>query len=188
MSPFAAGARISSWRDSWVMFFHECGAVRVADDRDEGNARVERFDEPRREVGRAGAEGRVADPGAAGDPGEGVGRERAAPLVVDEGVAEPELADRVVEGEELEPPHSRTSVRIRGYAASPRGRGPRSCGGSGRSRSRSSVPASQLRALLGRKSLLAVVRPLLSRGGPRTPGPSCRREPRGMPRARSPPR
>ena len=80
-------------------------AVRVADDRDEGNARVERLDEPGREVRRTGAEGRVADPGAPRDPGEGVGREGAAPLVVDEGVAEPELADRIVEGEELEPAH-----------------------------------------------------------------------------------
>ena len=24
ISSLAAGARISSWRDSWVMFFHEC--------------------------------------------------------------------------------------------------------------------------------------------------------------------
>ena len=81
------------------------GAVRVADDRDEGHARIEGLDETGRKIRRAGAKGRVADPGAPGDPGEGIGRERAAPLVVDEGVAQPKLADRVVEGEELEPAH-----------------------------------------------------------------------------------
>ena len=80
----AAGLRISVWRDSWVMFFQECSAVRIADEHHHRRAGVERLDEPGDEVRGAGAERRVGKADPARDLGVGVGREDAGALVVDE--------------------------------------------------------------------------------------------------------
>ena len=60
------------------------GAVGVAGDRDDRDAAIQQLDEAGDEVGRAGAERAVADAGAVGDPGIGVGGKGAAALVVDQ--------------------------------------------------------------------------------------------------------
>ena len=59
-------------------------AVRIADDRDDRDAGVERLDQAGHEVGGAGAERRIDHADAAGDARIGIGRERAAALVVDQ--------------------------------------------------------------------------------------------------------
>ena len=68
--------------------------LRVADDRDHRHAGVERLDQPGDEVGGAGPERRVAHAGPVGHARIGVGGERAAALVVDQEVLEPERARR----------------------------------------------------------------------------------------------
>ena len=60
ITSLTAGRRISSCRLSWVMFFQECVAVAVADERDHRRAGVQRLDQRGHEVGRAGAERGVA--------------------------------------------------------------------------------------------------------------------------------
>ena len=81
-------------------------AVGVADDRDLRNAGIERLHQRGDEIGRAGAERRVAHAGAVGDARVGVGGERAAALVVDQEMTQPERAHRLVEGKQLEPAHA----------------------------------------------------------------------------------
>ncbi len=81
-------------------------AVRVADDRDHRHAGIERFHERGDQIGRAGAECRVAYAGAVGHARVGVGSERAAALVVDQEMTQPERAHRLVEGKKLEAAHA----------------------------------------------------------------------------------
>ena len=81
-------------------------AVGVAGDRDDRDAAIQRLDEAGDEVGRAGAERAVANAGAVGDPGIGVGGKGAAALVVDQVVVQADQAERVVERQQLEPAHA----------------------------------------------------------------------------------
>ena len=81
-------------------------AVRVADERDERRPGVERLDEAGDEVGGAGPQGCIDEADAPRHLGVGVGRERAAALVVDEVVIELQAPRRVIEGEQLEAAHA----------------------------------------------------------------------------------
>jgi hypothetical protein len=86
-----AGRRISSWRLSWVMFFQEW-ARWLSPTSGTGHAGVQALDQRGHEVGRIRPEGGIAHADPVGDAGIGIGRERAAALVVDQGMAQPEPA------------------------------------------------------------------------------------------------
>ena len=64
------------------------------------------FDQAGHQVGGAGPERAVADPGAVGDARIGVGGKGAAALVVDQEVPHAELRQRVVERQQLKPAHA----------------------------------------------------------------------------------
>ena len=81
-------------------------AIGVADEGDNRRAGVERLDQAGGEVGGAGAQRGIDQPDAARHLGVGVGRERAAALVVDEVVVELQPPRRVVERQQLEPTHA----------------------------------------------------------------------------------
>jgi hypothetical protein len=88
------------------MFFQEWARLLSPGQRHHRDAGVERLDQGRDEIGRAGSERAVADARPVGHPRIGVGGEGAAALVVDEMVDEAERAQRVVERQELEPAHA----------------------------------------------------------------------------------
>ena len=82
------------------------GAVCVAGDRDNRDAAVQRLDKAGHEVGRAGAQGAVADAGAVRNSGIGIGRKGATALVIDQEMPQAEAGERVVERQELKAAHA----------------------------------------------------------------------------------
>jgi hypothetical protein len=96
------------------MFFPRVRPVRVAGEHDQRRAGVERLDQPRHEIRRAGPERRVGEAHAPRHLGVGIGREHAGALVVNEVVRQPEPAGRVVEGQELEAAHPKHRAAPKG--------------------------------------------------------------------------
>ena len=86
--------------------FPGMGAVGVAGKGDDRGPGVQRLDQAGDEVGGAGAEGAVAHAGPVGDAGIGFGGKGAAALVVDQEMAHAELAERVIERQQLEAAHA----------------------------------------------------------------------------------
>ena len=91
--------------------------MRIADERHQRRAGVERLDEPGHQVGGAGPQGCIDQTDAARHLGVGVGGEHAAALVVDEVVVETEAAGGVIEGQQLEPAHAEHRPGIEGLEA-----------------------------------------------------------------------
>ncbi len=81
-------------------------AVGVAGKRHDRRSGVQRLDQAGDEIGGAGPERAVADPRPIGDPRIGLGGKGAAALVVDQKMAQAELAERVVERQELKAAHA----------------------------------------------------------------------------------
>jgi hypothetical protein len=81
-------------------------AVRVAGDRDQRDAGVERFHQARDEVRGPRSERRIHDARAVGHARPGVRGEGAAAFIIDQVMLQAEGAHRLVEGQELEAAHA----------------------------------------------------------------------------------